>query len=112
VSARSREAVAVEGSRPIVDVRSAGIREVVEQERIVELPLQGRQVTDLIMLAGGAVNLGSPVNRSFQSGVQISVAGGLSSGVGYTLDGPCTTTRRPPMACRCRSPMPSRSSAS
>ncbi len=81
------ETVAVEAAAPIVDVKSAGISEVVENERIVELPLQGRQVTDLIVLAGGAVNLGSPVNRSFQSGVQISVAGGLSSGVGYTLDG-------------------------
>jgi hypothetical protein len=81
------EAVTVEGAAPIVDVRSAGIRDVVEQERIVELPLQGRQVTDLIVLAGAAVNLGSPVNRSYQSGVQISVAGGLSSGVAYTLDG-------------------------
>jgi hypothetical protein len=81
------EAVTVQGAAPIVDVKSAGIREVVEQQRIVELPLQGRQVTDLIVLAGAAVNLGSPVNRSYQSGVQISVAGGLSSGVAYTLDG-------------------------
>jgi len=29
-------------------------REVVENERILELPLQGRQVTDLIVLAGAA----------------------------------------------------------
>src|SRR6478736_741825 len=82
-----QETVSVEAAAPLVDVRSAGISTVVEQERIVELPLQGRQVTDLIVLAGAAVNLGSPVNRSYQSGVQISVAGGLSSGVAYTLDG-------------------------
>jgi hypothetical protein len=32
-----------------VDVRSAGISQVVEQQsEIVELPLQGRQATDLI----------------------------------------------------------------
>src|SRR6185436_16377060 len=35
------ETVTVEGAAPLVDVRSAGISEVVEQERIVELPLQG-----------------------------------------------------------------------
>src|SRR4029450_10790128 len=39
------ETVSVEAAAPIVDVRSAGISEVVENERIVELPLPGRQVT-------------------------------------------------------------------
>src|SRR5678815_4038087 len=81
------ETVAVEAAAPLVDVRSAGISDVVEQERIVELPLQGRQVTDLIVLAGAAVEQGRPNSRSFQGGVNISVAGGLSFGVSYLLDG-------------------------
>src|ERR687898_1292730 len=81
------ETVSVEAAAPLVDVRSAGISEVVEQERIVELPLQGRQVTDLIVLAGGAVEMGRPNNRSFQGGVNIAVAGGMSFGVSYLLDG-------------------------
>src|SRR5437016_1521413 len=37
------ETVSVEGAAPLVDVRSAGISNVVENERILELPLQGRQ---------------------------------------------------------------------
>ena len=49
------ETVSVEAATPLVDVRSAGINEVVENERIVELPLQGRQVTDLIVLAGAEI---------------------------------------------------------
>ena len=81
------ETVTVEASAPLVDVRSAGISEVVEQERILELPLQGRQVTDLIVLAGAAVQTGTPGNRHFQGGVNISVAGGQSFGVAYLLDG-------------------------
>ncbi|NOT25082.1 MAG: TonB-dependent receptor [Acidobacteria bacterium] len=81
------ETVSVEAAAPIVDVRSAGISAVVDQERIVELPLQGRQVTDLIMLAGAAVETGRPNSRNFQGGVNISVAGGLQFGVAYTLDG-------------------------
>jgi len=81
------ETVSVEAAAPIVDVRSAGISEVVDQERIVELPLQGRQVTDLIVLAGAAVETGRPNSRSFQGGVNISVAGGLTFGVAYLLDG-------------------------
>jgi hypothetical protein len=81
------ETVSVEAAAPIVDVRSAGISDVVENERIVELPLQGRQVTDLIVLAGAAVQTGTSDSRSMQGGVSISVAGGLSFGVSYMLDG-------------------------
>ena len=81
------ETVSVEAAAPIVDVRSAGISEVVENERIVELPLQGRQVMDLIILAGAAVEMGRPNNRHFQGGVNISVAGGVIYGMSYSLDG-------------------------
>ena len=81
------ETVSVEAAAPLVDVRSAGIGTVVEQERIVELPLQGREVTDLIMLAGSAFQPGRPNNKGFQGGVSITVAGGMLAGVAYTLDG-------------------------
>jgi len=79
------ESVTVEAAAPIVDVRSAGISSVVDNRAIVELPLQGRQVTDLIVLAGAAVNTGAPT-RGMPGGVRISVAGGLPFGVAYTLD--------------------------
>ena len=81
------ETVTVAGATPLVDVRSAGISEVVEQERIVELPLQTRNVTDLIVLAGGAVNTGRVSALSTSGSVGISVAGGLRNGVEYQLDG-------------------------
>ena len=81
------ETVSVEAAAPLVDVQSAGIGEVVENERILELPLQGRQVTDLIVLAGGAVQTQTASNRAMQGGVGVSVAGGQSFGVAYLLDG-------------------------
>ena len=82
------ETVSVEAAAPLVDVQSAGIGDIVENERIVELPLQGRQVTDLIVLAGAAVNNDTDVNpRYTRGGVRISVAGGLPIGVAYLLDG-------------------------
>ena len=82
------ETVSVEAAAPLVDVQSAGISEVVENERIVELPLQGRQVTDLIVLAGAAVNTGQVSGQRGRSdSVAISVAGGLRTGVAYVLDG-------------------------
>ena len=81
------ETVSVEAATPLVDVQSAGIGDIVDNERIVELPLQGRQVTDLIVLAGAAVQTGVVGSRNFPGGVTISVAGGLPTGIGYLLDG-------------------------
>src|SRR5688572_12407666 len=81
------ETVSVEAAAPLVDVQSAGIGDVIDNERILELPLQGRQVTDLIVLAGAAVQTGVVGTRNFPGGVTISVAGGSPIGVGYLLDG-------------------------
>ena len=54
------ETVTVEAAAPLVDVRSAGISDGRRATSdIVELPLQGRQVTDLIVLAGAAVQTGA-----------------------------------------------------
>ncbi|MBI3049345.1 MAG: TonB-dependent receptor [Acidobacteria bacterium] len=81
------ETVSVVAAAPVVDVRSAGISEVVENERILELPLQGRNPVDLIILAGSAVltNRGGP--RDSNQALGISVTGGLRFGLGYALDG-------------------------
>jgi len=70
------ETVSVEAATPLVDVRSAGISEVVEQERILELPLQGRNVTDLIVLAGAAVQEAPNRGKAMPGSVFTAVAGG------------------------------------
>ena len=81
------ETVTVEAATPIVDVRSAGISNVVENERILELPLNGRNAAELVLSVGAAVQTGSVSARGMPGGINISVAGGLSTGVGYSLDG-------------------------
>ena len=86
------EAVTVEAAAPLVDTQRAGIGEVIENERIIELPLNGRNPTDLIELAGAAVNLPDQgaSTRSFQGsagGQGIAVAGGQTGGTAYVLDG-------------------------
>ena len=82
------ETVSVEAAAPLVDVRSAGISEVVENERIVELPLQGRNTALLVLMVGAAVNTGDVSGqRNRADSVAISVAGGLRTGVAYVLDG-------------------------
>src|SRR5512133_1712460 len=49
------ESITVEGAAPLVDVRSAGISNVIENQRILELPLNGRNTVDLVLQVGAAV---------------------------------------------------------
>ena len=81
------EKVEVTANAAQVETRSTAVGQVIENQRILELPLNGRQVTDLITLSGAAVQTAAPSNQSMPGGVLISIAGGLSMGVGYTLDG-------------------------
>jgi hypothetical protein len=81
------ESVTVEAAAPLVDIQSAGIGEVVEQERILQLPLQGRNVTNLVVLAGAAVQTGGDGRRDMPGSAAIGVAGGLPTSVGFYLDG-------------------------
>jgi hypothetical protein len=80
------ETISVEGAAPLVDVRSSGISNVVQNEQILQLPLNGRNAAELVLTVGAAVQTGTPA-RGVPGGLQISVAGGLPFGVTYTLDG-------------------------
>src|SRR5262245_11919781 len=80
------EQVEVQANAALVETRSVGVGQVIENEKILELPLNGRQVTDLVVLAGAAVQVATNNNRGMAS-VGISVAGSTSQGVGYYLDG-------------------------
>ncbi len=81
------EQVEVQANAALVETRTVGVGQVIENERILELPLNGRQVTDLIVLTGAAVQTGTSDNRNMRGMPAISVAGGLPTGTVYTLDG-------------------------
>ena len=81
------ETVSVVGAAPLVETRSPTLGQVIENERILELPLNGRNSADLIQIAGPVVSQGLSSSRSMQGGVAYSVAGGQSFGVAYLLDG-------------------------
>jgi len=83
------ETVSVQGSTPLVETRSPSIGQVIENERIEALPLNGRNPVDLITLAGAAVPQPAldATSRSMQGGRAIAVAGGQGFGVAYMLDG-------------------------
>jgi hypothetical protein len=81
------ESVTVEGAAPLVDVKSAGISEVVRNEEILALPLNGRNAVELVMIAGAAVQTITSTQRALPGSLGVSVAGGQSFGVAYVLDG-------------------------
>jgi hypothetical protein len=81
------EQVVVEANATQVETRSSGIGEVVQTQRIVELPLNGRNVTDLIALAGTSVQVGTTRASWWTNLPQIAVAGQAYFGTEYILDG-------------------------
>ena len=86
---RSRNQIEVEANATLVETRNSGVGQVVENARILELPLNGRNVTELVALAGAAapaVTLTGSSRDPFAQG-NVSVAGGLNSGLNYKLDG-------------------------
>src|SRR5436190_15545202 len=46
------EQVEVQADAALVETRSTGLGQVIDNQRVVELPLNGRQATELIFLAG------------------------------------------------------------
>src|SRR5439155_26540264 len=85
------EQVEVQANAELVETRTSGVGQVVENQRILDLPLNGRNVVELIGIAG-ATTPGTNVSGSGRdifptSATFVSVAGGMASGVAYILDG-------------------------
>jgi hypothetical protein len=82
--------VEVQADVNMVQTQQNSISQVVDQERIVELPLNGRDPTQLITISGAAVNHfdGSNIsNKNFYTSQSIAVAGSAGNTTNYLLDG-------------------------
>jgi hypothetical protein len=84
------ETVQVAADANTVETRSVAVGTLVTQDQMVGLPLNGRDATQLILLAGGAVasNMGGFQQRvPGGAPAQIGVAGGLGNSTLYLVDG-------------------------
>ena len=85
------ETVEVQADASLVETRNTGISQMIDNIRVLELPLNGRQVTELILLSGVATTSGTraalnPGSRNYPT-IIIQVAGGMQTGLTYRLDG-------------------------
>ena len=81
------EQVQVEANTSLVETQATGVGQVMENTRILELPLNGRMATDLIQLTPGAVMQGVAGAGGIPNTGQFVVAGGQAFGDAYFLDG-------------------------
>ena len=81
------QTVEVQADAIMVETRQTGIGNVIDNVRILELPLNGRQVSELILGSGASVGGGTAgANRQYPGDV-ISVGGGMQNGINFLLDG-------------------------
>ena len=82
------ETIHVVADSPLVETTNIGVGTLVSNEQIVDLPLNGRSVLQLIVLSGSAVeNTTLTDNRQYPNAVAISVAGGTGNSTMYLVDG-------------------------
>ena len=86
------ETVNVNAADLQVDTSTSTLKQVVEQQRMVELPLNGRNAAQLTLLTPGAVNAANGgadqgTTKTFPGAVTISANGARQNMVSYQLDG-------------------------
>lgn len=88
------QTVEVQANAAMVESQSNSVGQVIEPEQVVDLPLNNRQPTQLISLAGGTVNTSAGTasgglvgTLDYPTAVSFSVAGSQRNGTNYLLDG-------------------------
>ena len=84
------ENVEVVAGAAMVQTEQTSVSQVINQKQSVDLPLNGRQATQLILISGAAVVTPSgdmSGSKNYFSSTTISVGGGQGNGTNYLLDG-------------------------
>jgi len=87
------ETVNVTGAAVQVNTSTSTLSEVVDQSRIVELPLNGRDAAKLAALVAGTVviSVSTESGKSIPGGLQLAANGSHTAQVAYKLDGATNT---------------------
>src|SRR2546426_762781 len=81
------EQVEVQANAGLVETRNLSVGQVMETARIVELPLNGRNAQELVLLNGAAQLVAPAGGYTIGGRLTISTAGSLGTSTEYTLDG-------------------------
>ncbi|MCU1236538.1 MAG: hypothetical protein JWP63_4505 [Candidatus Solibacter sp.] len=89
------ESIQVTANAAMVETKENSISQVIDQQRIEDLPLNGRNPTQLLTLSGGTSTMtlnggdltGSKNMQGSNGSGQFSVAGAQANGVNFLLDG-------------------------
>jgi hypothetical protein len=94
------EQVEVQANAGMVETQNTSVGQVIDERRVVDLPLNGRNATQLITLSGGAVSAVNPNasgttastggivnNLNYPTVAAFSVAGGQGNATNFFLDG-------------------------
>lgn len=83
--------IEVQANAAMVETQSPAVSQVINPQQVVDLPLNGRQATDLVALSGAAVSTGGAggtINTlDYPNAVSYSVAGSQPNATNYYLDG-------------------------
>ncbi len=78
------ETVTVTAATPLVSSETSSVSQVIDQQKILDLPLNGRNANQLVFLVPGVVQTGTANN---QGAIPYSVAGGRPTTNSVSLDG-------------------------
>src|SRR5260370_12306247 len=84
------QAVQIEANAGMVETQSNAVGTVFDNQRVVDLPLNGRQATALIKLAGAAQSAppsNTVGNKNYPTEVAYSIEGSPGNATNYLLDG-------------------------
>ena len=84
------EQVVVEAAAAMVETQSTGVGQVINSQQVVDLPLNGRDATQLIFLSGASTtgpNGQINTTKNYQNETIIALAGPGVAGISYMLDG-------------------------
>jgi hypothetical protein len=85
------ETVEVQASANMVETQNTAVSQVIDEKSVNNLPLNGRYVTQLVLLSGASITV-SPAHgdltgsKNFYSSTTISVGGGQANATNYLLD--------------------------